>query len=463
MKYQFSEEQFTSGKMFDSRGKFYHKSGNRIKIFPFSTHPNSDPVLELEPLVGTYLCMLENKTAKELTASELSALLRDETEIEPGREDLFDEMVRHLFFTAKGIMRPLNLELLEQIASSEKSEIRIAEYLVDVLGEKDTLKTDIEKAAAIEQKTSNVLERLVLSKLQYEEHEDSGENLTYFRIVNSLNQPFEEDFAYILEDPKRAPEHLVSLLELYYFTYTAQACLQLNLFLDGKRDENIPLYFSVEWEKTSQSRLCFNQGWQMLQKAIEKIFAHVIVLELLNYTVPGTPLVDYIQLSEMVEDQAADIEIGKEIDKITEAYRNSINDCPEMNVLDKNVTAVGATDDALHYLFDCVRTQFENTVRERPYKSYAWKFENYCHKFLKSRGRSGLMLNLTEEMLIFITKLCIKNRDQMRLKDVFKEFEKRGIFLDNMSKEQVTAYYEKLNLIEKKSDSGDAKYVKRIL
>ena len=73
------------------------------------------------------------------------------------------------------------------------------------------------------------------------------------------------------------------------------------------------------------------------------------------------------------------------------------------------------------------------------------------------------MLNLTEETLIFITKLCIKNQKQMRLKDVFNAFEKRGIFLDSFSKEQVASYYEKLNLIEKKSDSGDAKYVKRIL
>lgn len=73
------------------------------------------------------------------------------------------------------------------------------------------------------------------------------------------------------------------------------------------------------------------------------------------------------------------------------------------------------------------------------------------------------MLNISEETLIFITKISIKDQEQMRLNDVFKEFEHRGIFLDDLSKEQVADYYERLNLIEKKSDSGDAKYVKRIL
>lgn len=174
-------------------------------------------------------------------------------------------------------------------------------------------------------------------------------------------------------------------------------------------------------------------------------------------------IVDYIRIAQIIQSDADDFEIANQIDKITNCYREAITDCSAMNDLQKKVTSEGATADAIRYLFESVKTQFKNTGREKVYKSYANKFERYCHKFLKSRGRSGLMLNLTEETLIFITKLCIKNQKQMRLKDVFSAFEKRGIFLDSFSKEQVASYYEKLNLIEKKSDSGDAKYVKRIL
>lgn len=115
------------------------------------------------------------------------------------------------------------------------------------------------------------------------------------------------------------------------------------------------------------------------------------------------------------------------------------------------------------FLFESVRLQFENTARSRPYSSYAEKFEEYSRKYLKRRGRSGMMLNLSEETLIFLTKICIKDQEKMRLNDVFSEFEARGVFLDNHSKIEVMHYYEKLNLIEKKSDSGDAQYVKRIL
>lgn len=239
--------------------------------------------------------------------------------------------------------------------------------------------------------------------------------------------------------------------------------MQLSRFMDGERDSNIPLYFCLEWEKTSQSRLCFTEGWQKLQSAIEKIFAHAITLEILNQTTEESEMVDYIRLNELISNEEIDATISQQIDALTAIYRASITDCVVMNELEKNNSPSGKTSSSLRYLFDSIRVQFENTSRQRAYDSYANKFECYCKKYLKSRGRSGLMLNLSEEDLIFITKLCIKNQEQMRLRDVFKGFEKRGIFLDDISKAQVAEYYEKLNLIEKKSDSGDAKYVKRIL
>ena len=461
MGYQLSLEQFQSSKMFDSKGKLYHKSGNRFKLFPFVTQPNSVPVTELGPLIGSFLCRVEEKKPKEITAAELVEKLKQDTEIQAGQEELFFEMIRQLFFTVDGSLRPMNLQMIEQMICSETTGNRIAEYLVDVLGSTESLKKSL--TVAKNKNSGNVLESFVLSKLEFEDQIHSNEGVSYFRIVESLKSCFEEDFAYIVEDPRRLREYLVLLLELYFFSYTAQTSLQLSRFMDGERDSNIPLYFCLEWEKTSQSRLCFTEGWQKLQGSIEKIFAHAITLEILNQTNDGSELVDYIRLGEIVSNEEMDREISGQIDHLTALYRASITDCVEMTELEKKDSPAGFTSSSLKFLYDSIRVQFENTVRNRAYSSYANKFENYCKKYLKSRGRSGLMLNLSEEDLIFITKLCIKDQEQVRLKDVFKGFEKRGIFLDDISKEQATAYYEKLNLIEKKSDSGDAKYVKRIL
>ena len=51
----------------------------------------------------------------------------------------------------------------------------------------------------------------------------------------------------------------------------------------------------------------------------------------------------------------------------------------------------------------------------------------------------------------------------MALKEVFLQFERRGVYLDRYSKEAVVDLFDKVNILDKKSDSGDAQYVKPIL
>lgn len=82
--------------------------------------------------------------------------------------------------------------------------------------------------------------------------------------------------------------------------------------------------------------------------------------------------------------------------------------------------------------------------------------------FVKGRGKHGLVLNITREMLLTLTTLCIKDKP-IKLKQLYKEYEKRGLFFDKYSKYEIEDFLTKLNLIDKKSDSGDAKYVRPIL
>ncbi len=461
MKYQLNTDLFDEN-FLNTNGKLTHKQGNYFKLFPFITTPNSPIVEDLDNLVGRILCEIEGISPQDVSVEELINKLKQKTEIEVGQEDAFHELIKQLFFDENGKIRPINIRLLEQIITEESSEKRIADYLVDVLGKKDRMKALIKNANDSLMARSNVLESLVFSQLSFKNRQ-SDDYLEYYRVVDTFVSKFEEDFAYILESNSRTREYLIPLFEFYYFVYTSQTCLQLDRFLDGERDSIVPLYFSLDWEKTSLSRKCYTEGWQILQRSIRRIFAHSITLEILNLSEESSDRVDYIAINKFLEEHPEEeAYLAENIKVLTDKYRSAITDCPEMNEL---IPASGpsSAEKEVAYLFNSVKTQFENTGRERAYDSYANKFEYYCSKYLKSRGRSGLILNLTEETLIFLTKLSIKNNETMRLVDVFNEFEARGIFLDDISKDQVAEYYEKLNLIEKKSDSGDAKYVKRIL
>lgn len=445
-------------------GKLTHHSGKKFKLFPFIANTSSEPITDLNKIVGGYINRIERKVPEIVTMEEFIDTLKKETNIEPGKEDLFEEVIRHMFFDADGRLLPINIHTLAQNPCELSSECRIADYLVDILGDPDVLKKSLDNASRKLDQQSNVLERFAVSKLKTKPMNDN-EDPTYHRIVEVFKDVYEEDFDYVLRSKNRTSEYLVTLLEFYYFMYTAQACLQLNRFMDGKRDQTIPLYFCLDWEKTSQSRRCFSEGWAtLLQPSIKRAFTHAIVLEILNQTEEENSSMDYIAIGEMVANSSEiDSEVASEISELTNAYRSAILDCPEMLEMKRKEIEEDFTAIEIKYLFDSVNCQFENTVRSRAYAAYSEKFEAFAYKFLKRRGRSGMMLNVTEELLIFLTKICIKDEEKMRLNDVFKAFEQRGVFLDELSKEQVMKYYEKLNLIEKKSDSGDAQYVKRIL
>lgn len=442
-----------------------HHSGKRFKLFPFIANNNVEPVLSLNDLIGRYLSQVEGKNPVPVTAEELISKLKNDADlgIDLGAEEIFEQVVRHMFFDQNGKIRPINLRMLMQTPCTESKECKLADYLVDVLGNVAILNQYLDNAIEHLDTKSNALESFTTSKFEYKPYSrEAGSE--YQRITSSVQKKFESDFEYILGARNRTRDHLIPLIEFYYFTYTAQAILQLNRFLDGNRSACVPLFFRLEWEKTSQNRLCYSEGWNLLQSAAKKIFAHAITLEILNQTPEQCEPVDYIKLQELINHAPGeDHRIAEEIKVLTDRYRAAISDCTEMKELQRRESPDGESAAEVHFLFESVRLQFENTDRNRPYSSYAKNFEEYSKKYLQQRGRSGWMLTLTEEILIFLTKICIKDQDKMRLNDVFAEFEARGVYLDNHSKVEVMHYYEKLNLIEKKSDSGDAQYVKRIL
>ncbi len=464
MSYKLSVDAFDKTFAVNETGtKLTHFSGKRFKLFPFVANNTSTTVNDLSSVVGRYINQIDGREADTLRIDDLVEALKDGTTIESGQGEMFYQVVRHMFFDRDSRIRPINLKMISLIPCEDSNARKVADYLVDVLGDNAVLRTSIQNAYNKLDDQANVLEKFVISKLHYKAIPQENRQ-PYQRITNAVKKQFEEDFEYVLASRIRTRDYLTTLLEFYYFTYTAQTILQLNRFLAGDRVSCVPLYFCLDWEKTSQNRRCYTEGWSSLQDGLRKIFAHAIVLEILNQTETGCEQIDYIRLRELVQTaEGEDHRIAQEIRALTDRYRNAIQDCVEMREYERVSSADGETAAEVSFLFHSVRLQFENSFRNRPYTAYADKFSSYCNKYLKPRGRSGLMLNLTEETVIFLTKICIKDQEKMRLNDVFLEFEARGVFLDNISKEQIMHYYEKLNLIEKKSDSGDAQYVKRIL
>lgn len=461
MEYRLSSEAFSN--YFLNNDSFTHKQGEFFKVFPFVSSPNVD-FSDVEKIVGQVLCQIQDIEPKVKTEEDIIQSIISETNIEIGAEEIFQEVIKQLFFDSNGSLKPRNIVMMEQIICNEANERKLAKYLADVLGSKSVLQDSIARSKNKMEKTGNVLENLLLTKLETQ-HSDIHENKTYFRVVEGLRDRFEKDFEYILSSENRTREYLIKLFEVYYFSYTSQTMLLLDRKFDGNRLENTPLFFSLDWEATKIQGKYISEGWNILQESIRESLAHAVILEMLNVDDSNPVKMDYVAIRDYIKNNPdEERRLREKLYEIFNLYKNSIKDCQILEFTSINVdTNEDDVEDIINKLYELIRIQFENTPRNAAYGRYASKFEDYCTRFLKNRGRNGYVLNITEDTLIFLTKVSIKDKEKMKLSDVFKEFEYRGFFFEKDVREQIADYYEKLNLIEKKSDSGEAKYVKRIL
>lgn len=479
MKYKFDKDKFKDS-FIDSREKFIHKR-NYINFFPYLTN-NKVHIVDFENVVGMYLCNLKNERPKYIEMFNIIAEIMNEIDIEEKDKNFFKEIIKKLYFDKNENLLKNNLFMIKQgsytkvylenpkdmtieekeIKDRQKTEDKIANYLSYVLGNKENNRIILEKEE-IKNDRNNIIDNLLFKVFKKQEMINNKEQEKFTKIFTGLDMVYDEDFKYIMSSLNLVKDYLKMFLEFYYFIYTSQTCLHLNCFGEKKNHEIIEIYYSLEWEKTSQSRNCYKKGYRKLSEPIKEMFAHEMTLELLNQVSENAGEFTYSNLRNENEDYT----IAEEIKKIRNEYIFYIDkNNPEIKIKEtkkKNNSKYRAVNE-YKYLFTLVKKQFEETDRKKPYLIYSSNFMEFCkNKFLKNRGRSGSMLNLTEEMIIFLTKLALKDKEKMKLNKIFEEFERRGIYLDEKSKEELDKYYEKLNLIEKKSDSGDAKYVKRIL
>ena len=431
-----------------------------FKLFPFTTRNEKTVVEKLDCAVGEYLRTLLSQAYVELNPAELKETILKELNIEAANQPLFGDIVNSVCFRKSetglhDLVRPLNLKMFSYVARNSKAEENMAQYLSSVLAPREQVQAIISDAIDCGSANENVLEGIFRRALPPMSQTDTSSDL-YYPVFTAGQDLFVQDLRFILQNTSRSKEYLVELLEFYCFFYTSQTCLQLGQFLNGKRQEVVPLYYSLDWEKTSQGRKCYTDGWKVLEPAVNPIFFHAVALEILNQR-ESDERYDYIGLRGLLDQNPdSDKAIATEIRKCTELYCKAGKQDPPSGEL--------STSEEVQFLFNSIKKVIDESGRRGVDKKYSDKFYAFCKKhFLKFRGNSGSMLTLTERKLIFLTKLCIGSEKKMRLTRVFAELERRGVFLDESSKDAVMHYYERLNLIEKKSDSGDAQYVKRIL
>lgn len=469
MKFIIDEQKFK--KDYIVNGSIKHNSPKNIRILPYITKHekiHNEQISKFKTCVGEFCRIIYNKklNSNEINLSDVDIFIKN-VEVDPSNKVALKSIIKEMFFDESGNLYTFHPKLLNYI-NMPKGDYNqgLAIFLYDMLlggSNNEDIKNKIIKC--FNYKPQNVMEFMILESLpDLENNKEINKN--HKCIALNVSNLFKQDLGFILNNPVLFTEEFENLLKYYYFFYVSQLSIKLSQFFDANKEITEELYFNLDWESVSKSRISYNLGWKRLENILIPLFSHVHLINILNSNNNSTSY-DYVEISNVInhisdEDRN---ELYQNIKMIKNKYVSLIDDVDwdDFNPVEKY------SDDFLKQeIFDFFKRidyQFINSnTRKKPYDGYKRWFEEYCKiNYLRTRGPLGYTLNLTKEQLLFITKLCIKDNDKIKLKDLFEEYKIRGICFDRDSQCKIVELFERLNIIEKKSDSGDAQYVKSIL
>ncbi|MEH6908910.1 DNA phosphorothioation-dependent restriction protein DptG, partial [Neobacillus drentensis] len=226
-------------------------------------------------------------------------------------------------------------------------------------------------------------------------------------------------------------------------------------------DKLHPLYFALEWESISKRRKAADEveGFKYIKENAKNLFPHIHTISQLSHNSLNevkdgkVKFIPYSNLYKLIHTQGEEFE--KEFYYELKEWIKEYLTWAKKDVVDdsKNI------QEAFEVLFKCLRAGTSSGVADK----FGRNLEDLgANQFIKSRGSIGQVFNIKHDFLLLLTAVCVKDK-RIPLNDLFIEFEKRGVAFDRYSKQEIITLFDDLNILDKKSDSGDAQYVKPIL
>jgi DNA phosphorothioation-dependent restriction protein DptG len=460
MTYQLDLESIRESYNFEKGLK--HNPNKRTRLLPYTTKFN-ETKFNFTSVIGEFIRLINRKKlSKRINTEELLSTVLNKIRFEDiSQRSKCKQLLESLFLNEDHQLHIFHPQVLFYIDSNDLEIKKLAAFLFQVLWGNHYIST------GIQQQPEDVVTSLLFNALP--KLEDSDEKPQPYDIYTTyISEMFIIDFTWLNKNPQLFTQHIDKLIAYYYFFYVSQLSIRCEYMFSGDRNTLTPIYFNLEWESLSQSRISYENGWKRLEEPISKIFTHINCLEFLNHTkIQSETFLSYQNISTLIYelDYEQQSELEMQIDQLIQEYKNKLEDDSKWDLLSNTVTPYdNVILNKIFYFQKAIDHQFRNSSRNKPYQDYQKSFVYFCRKtFLKSRGRLGNTLNLNADYLLFFIKLIIKDEQKVRLKRLFDEFENRGIVFDRDSQTAIVEYLEAINILEKKSDSGDAIYVKAFL
>ena len=280
----------------------------------------------------------------------------------------------------------------------------------------------------------------------------------YRVLFPQFAEKFKVDLSALSKNPGFLLENLDELFVHYTFIALTQIVLQTNKFTNFSAEKIQAVPYILQQEQASIWRIGYKEGYKRLISQMETFFAHENMLNILAMNTftneENLYYHDYAELFAELGEEASAQYVKSIYTWVNEVF------CPIKGFEPKEQFANQDLQTAYQYMYSFIEKGLAKEHRSRYPGAYAIFMKRF---YRKHGGPLGNILSLNLKQFLLMVAVSVGKHERIELNELWNELKFRGIELDDDSKSVAVILLDKLNYIDKKSDSGDAQYVKSIL
>lgn len=476
MKLNFTEFQ---NKYITGRGtpkeKFHDEWASHLSLFPFTTNNENDFYDKNCSLLSTAGAFFRKLCGDaDLTINNFEELknyarsyLIDQENMAEESADAYLDILRDVFYQEKAIS-VTNSSLLKYVPLIPREEKKysnghqkFAQYLCSLNGEKDAFAG--EKRNREDLFTQTLREALQAAKQQGKGRK--GDGGSRFMISRGIREKFHEDYSWLMQQKET---DIVKYLPLLFHFYICISFIQtVSCVLNGgslhSQESPAQFFMVLNSERVSMNHKAIGIWEQLMGHAqLEQLFGKVQALDILNCLLSGDG-VDNVGLVPEILEKLEEFPFAETKDELEDVLRfyyekktgtlKGRNDDFYKKYVTDDFTVCSYHDFVAKLQRLCVKLTPKEYRKKVPARFNAL----FKMRFVQTR-RGRTLPVLDNEMLIFLMILATRGK-RTKLQSAYNEIQKYGIYFNQNTKLCIEEYLLKMNLLERKSDSGEAKFV----
>lgn len=462
---------------YHQNGKFIDNWQEGIKLLPFNSNPSSafDKKCGLHGTTGEFFRLWENDGSKAIEDFDKSVVAPMKQYLITQKQmphEQIGEFIRMLkdILLVNGNINISDSSFLKYIPLMPNDENigikdrkkysdgqrKLANYLLSML--------PVEMGKSASKKTNNLFTKILKEALSTSFTFPSDSVSCEYTALPYIKQTFAEDLKWMMEQDEAVK---VKYLHLFLHFYACYSVTQTIVNINPKKTTSVTgptqFYFILNSEKASVNHDAVIRGWsyQIPKQTLDKLYGKSQALDILNSVLGGnigyySDVYGVLSSTPFEENRDACNKLLKLYQaQKREVFNRRTSENGSIGEIDTTVNNYYEFFERLEYL--CTGLQSPSYISRMRKKV----IDLLSVRFLQSR-RGNFVLVLDNEMLTFLIALFTKSK-KTKLEDMYKRFNSYGIHFNRGSRMAIEDYLLKLNLLDRKSDSGEAQYVKIVL